>query len=136
MAALAKHYIKEWEENPDLFAFELTCQYNGLAALRVAQMAANRFYFQMPKVVVNRRQWGKSTCLGTVHPGQNLHSAPQAVISMRGGFTAGEFLHELAHAWCFWVVGDHDHGETFRYYCDRLFFWFRLEEQAQAAFFP
>lgn len=129
---IAKHYIKEWEENPDLFAFDLTCQYNGLAALRVAKMASDRFGFPMPVVEKNLRQWSKSTCLGKREEGDE----GPCLITMRGGFTAGEFLHELAHAWCFYVVGDHTHGETFRYYCDRLFFWFRLEEQAQAAFFP
>lgn len=134
MAAVEKHYVQEWEDNPDLFAFELSCQYNGLAALRVAKMASERFHFPMPEVRVNRRQWGKSTCLGTYEEGKP--ATLPSKISMRGGFTAGEFLHELAHAYTFATIGDHDHGEAFRYHRERLFFWFRLEEQAQAAFFP
>lgn len=132
MAAVIKHLLNEWERHPDMFAFPLTCQYNGLAALRVARMASERFGFPMPEVVVNRRRWQSCDCLGDCEEG----SERPCKITMRGGFTAGEFLHELAHAYCFYVVGDHDHGETFIYYMDRLCYWFRLEEQAQAAFFP
>lgn len=134
MAAVIKHLLNEWERHPDMFAFPLTCQYNGLAALRVARMASERFGFPMPEVVVNRRRWQSCQCLGEFESGKPTIIPCQ--IEMRGGFTAGEFMHELAHAWCFARYGDHDHGSLFVGAMDDLCYWFRLEELAQAAFFP
>lgn len=135
---VAQHYIDEWERHPDLFVFQPTCQYNDMAALRVAAMASTRFGFPMPEVKKNRRRWGtsKCECLVWSDPHKLSPYDGPSTITMRGGFTPGEFLHELAHAWCFARYGDHDHGRLFMSAMDDLCYWFRLEEQAQAAFFP
>lgn len=130
MAAVAKHYVDEWERHPDLFVYPPTCSYPALAAIRVAVMASKRFKFPRPRVHRNHRLL-RGRCVGTLA----AEGAP-CEISLSREFSVGEVLHELAHAWCFYRYGDHDHGSLFRAAMDDLCFWFRLEEKAQAAFFP
>lgn len=131
MASVAKHYIDEWERHPDLFMFPPTCSYQVLAAIRVAAMAAKRFGFPCPHVTRNRR-YRRGRCIGLEAAGSKI----PCLITLTLEFSVGEVLHELAHAWCFYRYGDHDHGWLFRSAMDDLCFWFRLEEKAQAAFFP
>lgn len=131
MASVAKHYVDEWERHPDLFMFPPTCSYPAIAAIRVAAMAAKRFKFPRPPTRHSTHsRLLRSRCVGIVIPGY------QAIIYLSREFSVGEVLHELAHAWCFYRYGDHDHGSLFRSAMDDLCFWFRLEEKAQAAFFP
>lgn len=131
MAAVARHYVDEWERHPDLFVYPPTCSYPAIAALRVAVMVSERFGFPRP-IVEQRRRLLRGRCLGFEMAGQT----PPCLITLSGDFSVGELLHELAHAWCFYRYGDHDHGSLFRAAMDDLCFWFRLEEKAQAALFP
>lgn len=127
---VAKHYVREWERHPDLYVFPITANDTLNGARHVAKLAAERFGFPYPDVTKNLRR-SRSICYGW----WEVKGTPSA-IDLAANFTAGELLHELAHAWCFHRYGDHDHGQLFVCCMDDLSIWFRAHEEAQRYLFP
>lgn len=127
---IAKHYIREWERHPDLYAFPITTSDTLNGARHVAQLAAEVFVFPYPHVAKNCRRT-RSLCVG--YPDLPLETCH---ITLSASFTAGELLHELAHARCFSLYGDHDHGGRFKACMDDMCIWFRASEEAQKHLFP
>lgn len=123
-----QYYIDEWERHPDVWVFEPTCVSPHNAAQAINRWCAFHFEFPVPLLTVRRGTSGVSTC--EWRQGSISH------IELRTGFAIGELLHELAHAYCFDRYGDHEHDARFAAAMDEICFWFRLDERAQAAFFP
>lgn len=124
-----RYQIQEWERHSDLLTYEPTAAYTVLAAAAVTYMAAEHFRFPAPNVCCNKRATMISTCTMT-------EDHDHCLITMRGSFTAGELLHELAHAWMFARFVDHSHDMAFALRMDELCDWFRQSETAQKYLFP
>lgn len=108
------HLLREWERWPDLFVLNPSLK----DARRIAKALQHWTGGLMSRPIVTESSRAQLSYCEPA-PYKRWRKLP-CLISMRAGFTLGELVHEMTHAWMFWGQGDHKHGRRFDWFYDRL----------------